>query len=380
MLSYKQWKTLNESILPSFSLGIGNPSNLGLQSPFSTLEEGKKKSKKKMWDDEDDAEDVEKDDEEKEDEEEGDGEDAETGDGEVVEPSSEKDDPDVDVEVGEDEEESPKGCGAKCGAKCAKCGRMSKKKSKKKCGADMNPLEGDDDEEDDNDFKSKMKSKGRDEEEDDEEEDEDEGDEGKEEKEMPMMMSKKKSKMKSKKKMASGEEDGCEEDKDDKDVKMVDDKMDSKKKSKKKMKESTEEDAWWNSVRNMIGPAPDTKYNDGWTDYFKQVDTDNLTQSIRNENFVSQISFRVNDPKAFQDLCSMDGAECESDDDAMSAGIITVLQTPTSQPLVDALNRMQKMGKAKPIANFATRNMTGKAVAMKDYSSMKPQQPQAPKY
>ena len=48
MLSYKQWKTLNESILPSFTLGLGQPTNLGLQSAFGLgLEESKKAAKKK---------------------------------------------------------------------------------------------------------------------------------------------------------------------------------------------------------------------------------------------------------------------------------------------------------------------------------------------
>ena len=50
MLSYKQWKTLNESVLPSFNLGISNPSNLGIQAPSGfgmDLEVAKKLSKKK---------------------------------------------------------------------------------------------------------------------------------------------------------------------------------------------------------------------------------------------------------------------------------------------------------------------------------------------
>jgi hypothetical protein len=131
MLSYKQWKTLNESILPSFNLGITNPSNLGIQSQSGftmDLEETKKNSKKKMFGDEDDDEDEEEDEDE-------------TGDGEMVEPSSEKDEPDVDVDVdGEDEKPKfSKKCGNMCGAK-------SKKKSKSKCGSDVDDEDVDDEE------------------------------------------------------------------------------------------------------------------------------------------------------------------------------------------------------------------------------------------
>jgi hypothetical protein len=63
----------------------------------------------------------------------------------------------------------------------------------------------------------------------------------------------------------------------------------SKKASKKKMqKEATEDEKWWNSVRSMTGSSPDTKYNDGWTEYqskdlFTPVDTENLTQAVRPE-------------------------------------------------------------------------------------------------
>jgi len=79
MLSYTKWKTLNESILPSFNLGLGRVSNLGIQSQYGFEEvKSEKKKKKKMV----------------------------TGDGEIVKPSSAKDKPsddaDVDV-VGHDE-------------------------------------------------------------------------------------------------------------------------------------------------------------------------------------------------------------------------------------------------------------------------------------
>ena len=48
MQSYKQWKLMNESILPSFNLGLGRPSNLGITSQFGFDEGMHKKKKKKM--------------------------------------------------------------------------------------------------------------------------------------------------------------------------------------------------------------------------------------------------------------------------------------------------------------------------------------------
>lgn len=48
--------------------------------------------------------------------------------------------------------------------------------------------------------------------------------------------------------------------------------MFSKKKSKKGMKaESAEEDEWWASVKSMLGPAPNTKYSDGWSEYHEDA-------------------------------------------------------------------------------------------------------------
>ena len=300
MLSYKQWKMLNESIMPSFNLGIANPSNLGIQSQsgYSMNFEEAKKSKKKMFGDDDD----------------------ETGDGEMVEPASDKDDPDVDVSVGDD-----KGGCNKCGAFSKK---SAKKSSKKKCSSDAD-MDMDDD---------KHSSK---------EDDDGDGDENE------LMFSKKKSKkkmMKSKKKMWSDdddedgdeddddhhEEEDHEDDDDDSDNDSDDDfdgeddgdgdddeeddqvakkskfnlggkggdvgggmgdqgpmfsKKKSKKASKKKMKaEATEDEKWWDSVKNMTGSNPNEKFNDGWTEYqkstddlFTPVDTNNLTQAIRQD-------------------------------------------------------------------------------------------------
>lgn len=88
MLSYKNWKTLEENY--DFSLGMAIPSTVG---SFEELLEAKKKMKKKMLGDEEIEADVEEPEEE---------EDAETGDGEVVEPTAPKDKVPVD-----DEEEAP---------------------------------------------------------------------------------------------------------------------------------------------------------------------------------------------------------------------------------------------------------------------------------
>ncbi|RDJ35515.1 MAG: hypothetical protein DWQ19_11910 [Crenarchaeota archaeon] len=90
MLSYKQWKTLNESF--DTNLGLGQPQSLGVRSEngptldeFLTLLDEKKKMKKKMLGEKPDVEiDVEDD---------------ETGDGEMVEPSSVKDKKKIDVDV-----------------------------------------------------------------------------------------------------------------------------------------------------------------------------------------------------------------------------------------------------------------------------------------
>lgn len=281
MLSYKQWKMLNESVFPSFNLGIANPSNLGVQSQSGfamDIEEGKKKM---LGDDE-------------------------TGDGEMVEPASEKDNPDVDVSLGDDNG----GCGddEKCGAFSKKSSKKTaKKSSKKKCGADMDEPHSDKQDNDDG------------------------GDEDE------LMFAKKKAKskmMKAKKTMwsdeddASGDDDeedapkaqdvsddsaddGDDEGTDDEDMgddsdddgdvlnskfvnKGNDPAMFSKKKSKKSskknmQKEATETDEeWWNSVRSMTNSNPDAKFGDGWTEYqtktedlFTPVDTENLTQAVR---------------------------------------------------------------------------------------------------
>lgn len=111
MLSYNQWKTLNESLF-STTLGVAGQTPLGVLN--SLLDEAKAKGKKKMFGD--DAED-----------------DAETGDGEVVEPASEKDAPEddeVEVKMGGDEKGG-----------CGKCMKSKKKMSVKPTFTDEDDAE-----------------------------------------------------------------------------------------------------------------------------------------------------------------------------------------------------------------------------------------------
>lgn len=197
LLTYKSWKSLNESIMPSFNLGLKSPNNLGIRNQFD-FEEAKKKSKKKMED------------------------------GEIVDPAAEKDKPEIDVKV-DDNDDDNEGCDTKM------CGKMAKKKSKKKMWSD----EDDAPEATDS---VKVNKCGDKKDLEDEEEDDSEG-EG-ENMEKPMFS----------------------------------------KKSKKKMKEASEEEDWWNSVRNMVNSSPDQKYDDGCADLFKPIDTENLTQAVRDES------------------------------------------------------------------------------------------------
>jgi len=277
MLSYKQWKTLNESILPSFNLGIANPSNLGLQAPAGFgFEEARmsKKTKKKMSDEEDEDEDEDEDEK-----------DAETGDGEVVDKKDAppKNKPDVDVEDdedddedaeddedNEDDEEKGEKC-KKCGMYCKnKCGSYAKKKSKKKMSADNDEDDKDEDED-------KCPDCGKEECTCDDEcpecgEDKEDctcDDDGK------------------KTKIKIGGKGGLstDSDADQQNIK------NAKKKSKKKMHaESADEESWWNSVHNMLGTT-DEKFSDGVEGLFTPVDTENLTQAVRDESEAGQPGF-----------------------------------------------------------------------------------------
>lgn len=250
MISYKQYKAINEAVMPSFTLGLANPSNMGLTSPFASFAE----AKKKMFGDKES--------------------DDETGDGEMVKPSSEKDDPDVDVDMGEEGD-----CG--CNAMSKKTSKKTAKKaSKKKMWSDEDDApEVEDEEEEDADV-----GEG-----DEEIEDDDMGEEDDQSGEVlagkggmkngpvaggPMFSKKSKKKMcgDEDKAIEDAEEDlGKDLDGDNEEGESEEHKekvLMSKKTAKKQMKkEETEEDTWWTSVKNMIGPTPDTKYNDGWTEY-----------------------------------------------------------------------------------------------------------------
>jgi hypothetical protein len=274
MLSYKQYRALNESVMPTFTLGIAQPTNLGISSPFGVDESkmAKKMSKKKMNF--------------------GDEEEDDTGDGEMVPPSSDKDSPDVDVDLGDDKEDGCKMCGAK-----------SKKTSKKKMWSDKDDDGGEDDEEHEDDDDGDEGHEDNDEDSDeDEESGEDLADKGALGPNVgggvggggPMFSKK------SKKKCGADMDDKDDDDGDD-DEEMDDKGKDkemffSKKKSKKNLKkEATDEEKWWNSVHSMTGPAPDTKYGDGWTEYqtggFTPIDTENLTQAVRPEPEAGQVGF-----------------------------------------------------------------------------------------
>jgi hypothetical protein len=210
MLSYQQWRTLNESF--GGALGVSTPGNLGLVSSFGErydLDEKKseKKSKKKMHSED------------------------ETGDGEMVDAASEKDEPEVDMEDG--------GCGE--GEFCGKMSKKNMKKSAKKMWSDEDdaaeaPAAGE---------KGKKVPADLEGEEEDVDMDDDMGGCGEEGEEVATFSGKKSCKNSSKK---------------------------SEKKSEKKMKaESTEEQDWWNSIKSMVNSNPNQKYGDGWSEYHEDA-------------------------------------------------------------------------------------------------------------
>jgi hypothetical protein len=234
MLSYKQWKTLNESVLPSFTLGVSGPQNIGLQlqSGFD-LEEGKHAKKKK--------------------------------------------EPKVEVEVEEKEDsKKDKKCGKMCGKMCSKCSKMlsdeedyedeDKDHDEEECGKEDHEEEDhDEDHEEEHD------------EEDHDEEDHDEEDHDEEDKKNVNM------KM-SKKKMLKGDQHKIDANRDGRitadDFKIL--------RKKKKKNEQAELDAWWNSVNNMAGPMPGTKFDDG---LFQPIDQENLTQAVREEPAPGEVGY-----------------------------------------------------------------------------------------
>jgi hypothetical protein len=168
MLSYKQWKSLNESILPSFNLGLGGPSKIGLvmQNSFDTEE------------------------------------------GEIAEAKKGKKHPKVEVEVKDEEKEDGKpSCGKMCGKNCGKmCGKMSKKKmwsdeddNYEDEDEDMEDEDEDMDDEEDEDMEDEDEDMDDEDDEDEDDEDEDMEDEGEESAEMQFSK-------KSKKKMLKGKQ------------------------------------------------------------------------------------------------------------------------------------------------------------------------------
>jgi len=138
MLSYKQWKQLNESVFGSFPLGLSQTQSLGISSNVEgaeiegvELEEGRKKKKVKVVEDE-------------------------TGDGEVVAPASKKDEPKS----------------ASCG--CSKCGKNCKNMLSDEDDTDN---EEDEDEDEDEEDTEDEDDTDEDEEEDDTDEDDEDEDE-----------------------------------------------------------------------------------------------------------------------------------------------------------------------------------------------------------
>lgn len=272
MLSYKQFKALNESVMPSFTLGLANPANLGINSPFGAFQEAKKMAKKKMIGDEE-----------------------ESGDGEMVPPASEKDEPDVDVDMGDDDMDDMDDAG------CNKCSRMSRKKSKKKMWSDEDDAsvddsdEEDEDEDVDGDVDSDVDADSDVDDAAPDDEDEESGEDLADKGGMGGMGMGKAGPMFSKKsKKKCGADMGGEgkEEPDEGDVDM----QFSKKKSKKNLKKEETEDAkWWNSVKNMVASNPNEKFSDGWTEYqsaeFTPIDTDNLTQAVRTEPQPGEVGF-----------------------------------------------------------------------------------------
>ena len=247
MLSYKQWKTVNESVISGVGgcLGVSNPSSLGVMSPFGLSEMAKKKSKKKMDFDMED----------------------ETGDGEVVDAASEKDEPEIDVDDagGEEHEGGCNMCGKNSKKKSAKkSAKKSLKKSKKKMWGDEDDAapeeEGGEEDMGDEDLEDAEEESGEDLDGDDEE--------GEGEDHVAKM---KAAKGKAHMDLAMG---GGDEEEAPMFSKKKSAKKSEKKSEKKSQKESVEpEDTdWWNSVKTMMGSNPDQKFDDGWTQYHDPLD------------------------------------------------------------------------------------------------------------
>jgi hypothetical protein len=234
MLSYKQWKMLNESF--GVTLGLASPHNLGLNKSAFGLDEAKmKKSKKKM--------------------------DVDEADGELTEPGKPSDDPEV---VEDDSEISP--CGEKKFCKASK--KKSVKKSKKKMWSDeddaaTDDLEAGDEagmEDDDAALEDAEEETGED--------------------------------------LDGDEEEGESEEHQEKIAAKAVPQMSKKKSKKTMQKEAflDNDEEWMASIKSMLHSDPNQKYDDGFTRYYEDalftpIDTDNLTQAIRPEPGAGEVGF-----------------------------------------------------------------------------------------
>lgn len=291
MLSYKQWQSINESIMPSMPLGVKGPNNLGIVSNFAVYE-AKKKSKKKMHDEDMDFEDEDED---------------VTGDGEMVDASSEKDEPDVDVE-GEGDAEEKGGCGF-CGKNSKKKSKKNMKKSKKKMWSDEDDVEDSEEVEEDEDLEAAEEETGEDLDGDDEE--------GEDEEHVA--------------KVKAAKEEGEEEAP-----------MFSKKKSKKKLKkESTgdlgfaniSEDDWMQSVRSMLATdSIDAKNGDGWTEYQENFGSPAATPPVDQVNPAKQKHMQL----------TLKGLHWSIDQAAQMA-VQAMSQGMNGEQIVQHMNQVDKM-------------------------------------
>ena len=113
--------------------------------------------------------------------------------------------------------------------------------------------------------------------------------------------------------------------------------------------------AWWDSVNKMIGPDPDQKFHDGWTEYqkdslFTPVDTENLTQAVRPEPQAGDVGFAPVG-KLGNDLSS----------NSVEEGSITSMQNkpkrktgPTAQDRDEEVTADNESGEEDPKASLHT--------------------------
>jgi hypothetical protein len=75
-----------------------------------------------------------------------------------------------------------------------------------------------------------------------------------------------------------------------------------------------------------------------------------------------QSSYRINDAEAWEHACSLDGAECHADPGVDNKGILKVVDAWASAELKKYVEDLRRQGKAKPIADFTHRDISGKAI------------------